>query len=252
MPPKSRELYNYFYQIGAAFAAVPRNPKDDRVALAILDEHALRSTILIASVHYSWNTGNLQAYEPVYLLHKVESIRLINTRLATYDSERFVVCACLANLAVAETHLGGVMALFDTHDAMTGTAGEIVGDINGELADHYLLLTSCFVLALKSRLDDFIMFRATKGLHSDHNDDSSPDQAIKHYQEWHGMEYAGLDKRLRAMRLFPYFFSPPPTNIPRSKTVVVDAPPIIECLASITDSLDQVRANPTSEHMHRV
>lgn len=96
------------------------------------------------------------------------------------------------------------------------------------------------------------MFRATKGLHSDHNDDSSPDQAIKHYQEWHGMEYAGLDKRLRAMRLFPYFFSPPPTNIPRSKTVVVDAPPIIECLASTTDSLDQVRANPTSEHMHRV
>jgi hypothetical protein len=41
---------------------------------------------------------------------------------------------------VAETHLDGVMALFDTHDAMTGTAGDIVGDLDGELADHYLLL----------------------------------------------------------------------------------------------------------------
>ncbi|KAL4895577.1 hypothetical protein BDV59DRAFT_174171 [Aspergillus ambiguus] len=263
MPFKSQELYRYFYQTGAAFVAAPLDPKNDCVALATLDEHALRSTILIASVHYSWNTGDLRAYESVYLLHKVESIRLINIWLDTYDSKRFVVCvrqilticlaeACLANLAAAGTHLDGVMALFDTHDAMTGTAGDTVGDLDRELANHYLLLTSCFVLALKSRLDDFIMFRAAQGLPSDNNDGSSPDQAIKLYQKWHGMEYAGLDTRLKAMRLFPYFFSPPPTNVPRSKTMVVDALPIIECLASITDTLDQVQANRTSEHMHRV
>ncbi|KAL4941391.1 hypothetical protein BDV06DRAFT_194550 [Aspergillus oleicola] len=264
MPFKSRELYHYFYQTGAAFAVAPLDPKNDCIALATLDEHALRSTFLIAAVHYSWNTANLQAYESAYLFHKVESIRLINTWLETYDPKRFVVCvrqilticlaeACLANLAAAETHLDGVMALFDTHDAITGsTVVGTVSDIDGELANHYLLLTSCFVLTLKSRLEDFIMFQTTQGLDSGDNDGSSPDQAIKLYQKWHRREYAGLETRLKAMRMFPYFFSPPPLNVPRSKTIVVDAIPIIKCFASITDTLDQARANGASpEHMQR-
>ncbi|KAL4952905.1 hypothetical protein BDW69DRAFT_166575 [Aspergillus filifer] len=267
MPFKSRELYHYFYQTGAAFAVAPLDPKNDCIALATLDEHALRSTFLIAAVHYSWNTANLQVYESAYLFHKVESIRLINTWLATYDVKRFVVCvrqilticlaeACLGNLATAETHLDGVMALFDTHDAMIGnTVAGTVGDngIDGELANHYFLLISCFVLTLKSRLGDFIMFRATHGLDGDTNDSSSSEQAIKLYQKWHGMEYAGLETRLKAMRMFPYFFSPPPLNVPRSKRIVVDAVPIIGCLANITNTLDQARPNETLEqHMHHV
>ncbi|KAL4795204.1 hypothetical protein BDV19DRAFT_363307 [Aspergillus venezuelensis] len=267
MPFKSWELYHYFYQTGAAFSVTPPDPKNDCIALATLDEHALRSTFLIAAVHYSWNTGNLQAYEAAYLFHKVESIRLIHHWLAIYDAKRFVVCvrqilticlaeACLGNLAAAETHLDGVMALFDAHDAVAeNTVLGAVGDngIDRKLADHYLLLTSCFVLTLKSRLEDFIIFRATQGLNPDTNNSLSPEQAIKLYQKWHGMEYAGLETRLKAMRMFPYFFTPPPPSIPRNKRIVVDAIPIIKCLANITETLDKVRANETSEqHMHRV
>ncbi|KAL4968475.1 uncharacterized protein BDV14DRAFT_196780 [Aspergillus stella-maris] len=268
-PFRSRELYHYFYQTGAAFSVAPPDPKNDCITLATLDEHALRSTFLIAAVHYSWNTGNLQAYEAAYLFHKVESIRLINNWLAAYDANRFVVCvrqilticlaeACLGNIPAAETHLDGVMALFDSHDAMVdstmhGTVSDI--PLDRELADHYLFLTSCFVLTLKSRLGDFIMYRATQGLNTDtNNNDSSPDQAIKLYQKWHGMEHGGLETRLKAMRLFPYFFTPPPPNIPRSKKIVVDAVPIIACLVDITETLDQARASkaPPSETMHRV
>ncbi|KAL3456229.1 hypothetical protein BJX64DRAFT_48157 [Aspergillus heterothallicus] len=266
MPYKSRELYHYFYQTGAAFAVAPPNPKDDCIALATLDEHALRSTILIAGVHYAWNTGDLQAYEAAYLFHKVESMRVINKWLQTFDSKMFAVCvrqilticlseACLANLPAAETHLDGVMALFDSHDTINSPADTFY-DLDRELANHYLLLTSCFVLCLKSRLEDFLLFSANTSSPTTNSENTttttSPEQAIILYQKWHGMEYLGLDTRLKAMRLFPYFFSPPPSNIPRSKKILVDAVPIIECIRSITETLDAIRANPHSEHMHRV
>ncbi|KAL2817714.1 hypothetical protein BDW59DRAFT_152516 [Aspergillus cavernicola] len=257
MPFKSRELYHYFYQTGAAFAAAPSDPKDDCIALATLDEHALRSTILIAGIHYSWNTGNLQAYESAFLFHKVESIRIINTWLKVSDSKTFVVCvrqiltialaeACLGNLTTAETHLNGIMALFDSRGQVDGASGSI-DDIEGELANRYLLLTSCFVLCLKSRLDDFILFRAAQGI--DPNHDGSSAEALKLMNLWHGMEYGGLDTRLRAMRMFPYFFSLPPMN---RRPKMVDALPIIDCLRTITETVDQIRINPTPEHIDRV
>ncbi|KAL2847865.1 hypothetical protein BJY01DRAFT_163908 [Aspergillus pseudoustus] len=262
---KSRELYHYFYQTGAAFAVAPPDPKDDCIALATLDEQAMRSTILIAGIHYSWNTGHLQAFEPAFLFHKVESIRSVNNWLQSSDSKSFVVCvrqilticlaeACLADLAAAETHLDGVMALFDSHDQRAGTDGGI-DDLDAELANHYLILTSCFFLALKSRLDDFILLRESQqGIDADNNDRSSPEKALKLYKAWHQMEHLGLDTRLKCLRLFPYFFSPPPARFRRrgSKTMLIDALPIIECVRSITETLDRIRANPSSEHMHRV
>ncbi|KAL2820271.1 hypothetical protein BJX63DRAFT_380349 [Aspergillus granulosus] len=261
MPFKSRELYHYFYQTGAAFGVAPSDPKDDCIALSTLDEHALRSTILIAGIHYSWNAGNLHAYKSAFLFHKVESIRIINSWLEAFDSKTFVVCvrqilticlaeACHGNLVAAETHLNGIMALFDSYEQGNGTVWGIIDDIDNELACHYLLLTSCFVLALKNRLENFILFRTAEGIESNNHDDLSPDGALQLMKAWHGMEYGGLDTRLRAIRMFPYFFSPPPTNV--RPQMVVDALPIIDCLRATTGSIDQIRANPATEHMHRV
>ncbi|KAL4866474.1 hypothetical protein BDV12DRAFT_172856 [Aspergillus spectabilis] len=252
MPFKSHELYHYFYQTGAAFAAAPSDPKDDCIALATLDEHALRSTILIAGIHYSWNTGNLQAYECAFLFHKVESIRIINTWLEGSDYKTFVVCvrqilticlaeACLGNLTAAETHLNGIMALFDSRGQVDG-ASDSIDDIEGELANRYLLLTSCFVLALKSRLEDFILLRAAQGIDPNYD-------ALQLMKMWHGMEYRGLITRLKAMRMFPYFFSLPPVN---RRPKMVDALPIIDCLRTITETVDLSRTNPTTEHIDRV
>ncbi|KAJ0423489.1 hypothetical protein BJY00DRAFT_278646 [Aspergillus carlsbadensis] len=256
MPFRSRELYHYFYQTGAALAVAPSDANDDCIALATLNEHALRSTILIAGIHYSWNTGNLQAYESSFLFHKIESIRIINQWLQASDPRSFVVCVrqiltislaecCLGNIAAAETHLDGVMALFDARADVDSPAN--LNDIESELAERYLLLTSCFVLILKTRLEDFRLFLATQGI--DPDADGSSAEALKLIKTWHGLEYGGLAARLKAMRLFPFFFSPPPTNR-RLKTV--DAFPILDTLSMITDTVDQARANPTPEQMQRV
>ncbi|KAL3439974.1 hypothetical protein BJX65DRAFT_291310 [Aspergillus insuetus] len=257
MPFRSRELYHYFFQMGAALAVAPVDANDDCIALTTLDEHALRSTILIAGIHYSWNTGTLQAYESSFLFHKIESIRIINSWLQASDRRAFVVCvrqilticlaeACLGNIPAAETHLNGVMALFDSREDADGV-WDSSDDIERELADRYLILTSCFVLILKSRLEDFKVLLATQGLNS--NQDASSAAALRLMKTWHGLEYGGLDTRLKAMRLFPYFFAPPPTD---RRPRMVDVSPIVECLKTITDTVDQARLNPTPEQLHHV
>ncbi|OJJ60477.1 hypothetical protein ASPSYDRAFT_42220 [Aspergillus sydowii CBS 593.65] len=258
MPFKSQELYHYFYHTGAAFAVAPADPKDDCIALATHDEHALRSTLLLAGIHYCWNTGNLQDYESAFLFHKVESIRIVNSWLGAAGSKTFLACvrqiltislseACLGNLAAAETHLNGVMALFDSHGQAAGACDK-VDDIDSELASRYLLLTSCFVLALKSRLEDFTLFRAAQGI--DPNDDGSSSEALHLMKMWHKIEYRGLETRLKAIRLFPYFFSPPPIHGKRPKSV--DAMPIIDCLKKMTEAADLVCTNPTPQNINRV
>ncbi|KAL3487676.1 hypothetical protein BJX62DRAFT_227827 [Aspergillus germanicus] len=257
MPFRSRELYHYFYQTGAALAVAPADANDDCIALTTLDEHALRSTILIAGIHYSWNTGTLQAYESSFLFHKIESIRIINTWLQASDLKAFVVCvrqilticlaeACLGNIPAAKTHLNGVMALFDSREDADGVCDSSDG-VESELADRYLILTSCFVLILKSRLEDFKFFLATQGFNS--TQDASSTAALKLMKTWHGLEHGGLDTRLKAMRLFPYFFSPPPTN---RRPKVVDAWSIINSLRTITETVDSARINPTPEQLHHV
>ncbi|KAL3469793.1 hypothetical protein BJX99DRAFT_240624 [Aspergillus californicus] len=257
MPFRSRELYHYFFQTGAAFAVAPSDPKDDCIALATLDEHALRSTILIAGIHYSWNTGTLQAFESAFLFHKVESIRIINKWLGIASSKVFLVCvrqilticlteSCLGNIPAAETHLNGTMALFDSREQVRSTSGNI-DYIEGELANRYLILTSCFVLILKSRLEDFILFREAQGI--GRNDDGSSAEALRLMQLWHGMEKGGLERRLKAMRMFPYFFSLPPMN---RRPKMIDAAPIIDALRNMTETIDYIHANPATEHIDRV
>ncbi|KAJ5805716.1 uncharacterized protein N7503_003318 [Penicillium pulvis] len=256
MPFKSQELYQYYYQSGAAFAVAPTDPKDDCIALANLDEHALRSTILIAGIHYSWNTGNIKAYDSAFLFHKIESIRSINTWLEASNSKPFIcvrqiltIClaeACLGNLNTAETHLNGVMSFFDSHEHSRDAWGNF-SDIEVELTNRYLLLTSTFVSALRSRLEGFILLRAAQGFDSNH--DRSSSEALKLMKIWHGMEHGGLDTRLKAMRLFPHFFSMRPgVRWPRK----VDALPIIDCLRAITEAVDQFRTDPTAENLNRM
>jgi hypothetical protein len=50
------------------------------------DPYALRSTLIIAGLHYFWNTGHLRSYEPTFLFHKVESIRTINNWVEKQDA----------------------------------------------------------------------------------------------------------------------------------------------------------------------
>ncbi|KAL4875249.1 hypothetical protein BJY04DRAFT_202494 [Aspergillus karnatakaensis] len=258
MPFKSRELYHYFYQAGTAFEVVPSDLKRDCIALSTLDEHALRSTILLAGIHYCWNIGDLRGFESAFLFHKVESIRTINTGLERSDHKSFIICvrqiltialaeACLGNLPAAEAHINGVMALFNSRAHSNSINRPENTEIDGELANRYLILTSCFLLALKSRLQSFKHYLVAHGL--DPSTDESSTEALRLMSIWHGLEKGGLLARLKAMRMFPYFFSPPP---PAFHVTDINALPILDSLRDITEAVDLVRRDPGGEHIDRM
>lgn len=52
------------------------------LAYTIQQPEALRNTLLVAGIHYAWNTGELRTFEPTFLTHKIETIRLVNASLA--------------------------------------------------------------------------------------------------------------------------------------------------------------------------
>lgn len=62
------------------------------VSLVTLDEYAIRGTLLIAGLHYAWNTGNLVAFQSAFLFHKIESIRIINKWLHADDAQTIALC----------------------------------------------------------------------------------------------------------------------------------------------------------------
>lgn len=106
---------------------------------------------------------------------------------------------------------------------------------------------SSFVFALKSRLEGFMLLRAAQGFES--TDDGSSAEALRLMKLWHGMEHKGLDTRLKAIRLFPYFFSTPPIG---RQPKMVDPLAILDCLRTITETVDCFRMNPTAESLHRI
>lgn len=48
--------------------------------------------MLIAGSHYAWNQGGLRDYEPTFLHHKVETMRLVNEWLTAPDTGAFNRC----------------------------------------------------------------------------------------------------------------------------------------------------------------
>ncbi|KAJ5106622.1 hypothetical protein N7456_003297 [Penicillium angulare] len=66
---------------------------------------------------------------------------------------------------------------------------------------------------------------------------------------WHGMENGGLPARLKALRMFPYFFSLPPADR-RPKTV--DPLPVIECLRAFTVTVDRYYIDPTPHNLNEI
>ncbi|KEY71534.1 hypothetical protein S7711_08914 [Stachybotrys chartarum IBT 7711] len=93
------------------------------------DSAALRSSILIAALHYKWNVGHLSDFEPTLFHQTYEAIGVINEALRIRTPESFVNCvrliatmaateACLGDIDTAEVHLNGLMAVMDHSEAV--------------------------------------------------------------------------------------------------------------------------------------
>ncbi|OIW25432.1 hypothetical protein CONLIGDRAFT_93305 [Coniochaeta ligniaria NRRL 30616] len=206
------------------------------------DPSALRSTLIIAGLHYSWNTGNLQAYESTFLFHKVQGIRTVNDWIEKQDAARAAVAVrqvltlgfaecCLGNLPAADAHFQGLMALLDIADPR-GLGQMGADEVDGELADRYLILSQNFLHGLKSRFDIDPLRTVSPGPPSD----SLVSETFSRMHKAHSAEPMGLENRLVALAKLPHFFAPPPRG---RKPADIDTLALVECLRDITNYVDR-------------
>lgn len=55
------------------------------LAYIISDPEALRSAVLMAATHFAFNVGSLQDFEPTFLHHKIETVRLVRNWVSGGD-----------------------------------------------------------------------------------------------------------------------------------------------------------------------
>ena len=71
--------------------------------MSVQEPSALRSAMLIAGLHYSWQKGGLKEFESTYLFHKGECIRLVNDWVREFDTRATADCMQLiSTLVLAE------------------------------------------------------------------------------------------------------------------------------------------------------
>jgi hypothetical protein len=69
------------------------------------DPTALRSTLILAAIHYTWNMGQLATFEQTYIATKIEAIRAVNDWIrsnketAFVNAVRLVATLCLAEVS---------------------------------------------------------------------------------------------------------------------------------------------------------
>ncbi|RFN49921.1 hypothetical protein FIE12Z_5820 [Fusarium flagelliforme] len=210
MAYRSDELFHYFYQLEDPFDVVPKGKRQDLLKSVSHSSDALRNTMLIAGLHYAWNAGQLQSFEPTFLFHKIQTMS---------------DCA-LGNIVAAETHMDGLMRFMDLHRPPHITA-PIEHGLDDELANRCVLFAYNFIHGFKSRVEDALV----NGSVTESSQKPPPALVEKLMHEWHKHEMQGLDIRLKALKMLPFFFSELP---PGSTFVDIDGTEIVECLATLT------------------
>ncbi|KAK9774245.1 hypothetical protein SCAR479_09109 [Seiridium cardinale] len=266
MPLGSEALLHYYHQAGKkvelslnqqgkspsvdpSFSDVEdqltRYTSHHNIRRIMLDPHAFRNTLICAGMHFAWNAGDLQSFQPAFLYHKLRTIRLVNNWMVSNDRRliafviKQIVTLCFAELCVgelhtAEIHLQGVIAILDLKRSVLDYPFK-KDSLEQELADRYFILMCTIFLSFKSRVNDL--------LHEDHphQEDvaATIEETTKAMQRWRRMENnAGISAKLLALHLLPYFFNPLPVGAVLGE---VDAEDTIACLRELTNKLHQVR-----------
>ncbi|KAM0552647.1 hypothetical protein ACHAPJ_007744 [Fusarium lateritium] len=240
MPLKSQELFQYFYQTGMTFGVTPKDHNKDCLAYIISDPEALRSAVLMAGTHFAFNVGSLQAFEPTFLFHKIETMRMVKEWISEGDPKLVAAIikqvatlayteVCRGDLVLAETHLSVIFAVSDcAKDEVTGKHKPKTKD--QELSDRYFLLTSTFIYGLKSILTGILR---SQGL-SDGIISLSSSNSLRLIHGWHTTEGRHSHRlKLKALRMFPAFFNPPRSG---AKLRDINATTIIDCFRHVTEN----------------
>lgn len=238
MPFKSKELLHYFHQSLDAFDSSSSPKKTNILPFVVHHPDALRNTMLVAGTHYAWIVGDMRAYEPAFLHHKIETIKLLNEWLENPLSDSFttvmrnIATLCLTecslgNMAAAETHLDGLMTIMDLHRPLEGNLSAHTG-FDEELAYRYLIMTYHSVHGIKGRI------HGSETLTNMLSGQKSVDfpKLVSLLHRWHEKDIGCLEERLKAMGLFPFFFGALP---PKAKFHDIDGLPMVECLRTLTN-----------------
>ncbi|EXL97600.1 hypothetical protein FOIG_09925 [Fusarium odoratissimum NRRL 54006] len=237
MPLKSHELFQYLFESSRTLKATPKTPGTEYLARMTDNPCALRSAILMAGMHFSFQFGDLATFESTFLYHKIEVMRVINRWIASGDYKleaaiirematlafaevkrptlpfpeslaHRVYQACHGELVAAETHISGILALIET--ARPDKSGPTRSDCcstDRELANRYFVMSYVYITGLKSLLSGI----CRTGGHGSSLDAVPGRNLLKLSHTWHMSEaMENLGFKLQAIRLFPFFFSPLP------------------------------------------
>ncbi|KAF4451281.1 Sterol regulatory element-binding protein ECM22 [Fusarium austroafricanum] len=217
MPLRSHELFQYLFTSCQPPKNVPEISRTEYLSRLIDDPCALRSAILMAGMHFTFQYGDLSCFESTLLFHKVEVMRGINTWIASkdYRLEASIIRqmatlafteACHGELVAAETHISGILALIET--AKVGRNDPTLPDswsTDQELANRYFVMSYVYLTGLKSLLGGI----CRTGGYANSIDALPGRKLVKLSYIWHSSEaLESLALKLQAIRLFPFFFSP--------------------------------------------
>ncbi|EWG51692.1 hypothetical protein FVEG_10594 [Fusarium verticillioides 7600] len=217
MPLRSHELFQYLFESSRTLKTTKKVPGTEYLARITDNPCALRSAILMAGMHFSFQFGDLATFESTFLYHKIEVMRVINRWIASgdYKLEAAIIRematlafteACHGELVAAETHISGILALIETArpDKSDPTRSDCCST-DRELANRYFVMSYVYITGLKSLLSGI----CRTGGHGNSLDAIPGRNLLKLSHTWHmseAMENLGL--KLQAIRLFPFFFSP--------------------------------------------
>ncbi|XEV03522.1 hypothetical protein FSHL1_008809 [Fusarium sambucinum] len=238
MAYRSDALFHYFYDLEDPFDIAPKEKRQSLLTSTMHSSDTLRNTMLIAGLHFAWNTGQLQSFEPTFLFHKIEAMNSVNKFLRN-SSMKYAVCVrniatlcftecAMGNIIASETHLDGLMKFMDIHrPPHKATPAEY--ELDDELANRYVLFSYNFIHGFKSRVEDVLI----NGSVTKRGQTPSPALVERLMHEWHKHEVQGLDIRLKSLKMVPFFFSELPSS---TKFVDIDGTATVECLETLTST----------------
>ncbi|CAG9986653.1 unnamed protein product [Clonostachys byssicola] len=240
MPLRSRELLNYFQQTSEHdLKSLLADQWKHTLSLTINDPDALRNTLLIAGLHYTWRVGDMRRYEQTYLFHKVKTMQHVNGSLTNPNSNaQFVhlvwgistLClteCSLGNTFTAETHRDGLVSLMDIKYPRTYKENTPMSH-NEQLAYRNLIYTCSILHSIKSRIE------GSKKLlcHIKRGGGADLPKLISLLKQWNTQGIGSIDMIMKAMLFIPFFQA----SSDESAFGPVDASSIITSLRMLTAS----------------
>ncbi|KAG8352713.1 hypothetical protein FVEN_g9401 [Fusarium venenatum] len=224
MPLKSHELFQYLFGCEQGPKNSPKTPATNCLMRLTDDPCALRSTILLAGMHFCFQNGSLASFESTFLYHKVEVMRYINKWIASSSHRRDTTIirqmttlafteVCTGEILGAEAHASGILAIIE-NAAARGKKEKLDTSSSKspdqELANRYFVMAYTYICGLKSLLGGVCRLG---GVDDASIKDFSAKELVEMSHLWHkGEALQSWALKLQALRLLPFFLTPLPVG----------------------------------------